>query len=151
MTNNRFRSTRDNEMQSLPGHPPGARLHRPRPDGAGCGRVRAGQWTGTTIVGGKMYATSSCVSPGDAQAMNGDAKAVKVYIETIIPPEVCKITDLKAEGEKVTQNNSVLRQRTREDGHDLLSRRPFRGHGQHRREDRSQARRRLQMTIVDRP
>jgi hypothetical protein len=64
-------------------------------------RVRAGQWAGTTIVGGKAYPTSSCVSQSDAAGMNGDAKAVKAYLETIIPPEICKLSDVKAEGNQV--------------------------------------------------
>ena len=64
-------------------------------------RVRAGQWVGTTIVGGKTYPTSSCLSQSDAAAINGDAKAVKAYLETIIPPEICKITDVKADGNQV--------------------------------------------------
>jgi hypothetical protein len=64
-------------------------------------RVRAGQWVGTTIVGGKTYPTSSCVSQSDAAAINGDAQAVKAYLETIIPPEICKITDVKADGNQV--------------------------------------------------
>jgi hypothetical protein len=64
-------------------------------------RVRAGQWVGTTIVGGKTYPTSSCVSPSDAAGINGDAKAVQAYLETIIPPEICKLTDVKADGNKI--------------------------------------------------
>jgi hypothetical protein len=64
-------------------------------------RMRAGQWVGTTIVGGKTYSTSSCVSQSDAAAMNGDAKAVKAYLETIIPPQICAITDVKADGNQV--------------------------------------------------
>ena len=64
-------------------------------------RVRPGQWVQTTIVGGKTYTTSSCVSQSDAAGMNGDAKAVKAYLETIIPPQICKITDVKADGNQV--------------------------------------------------
>ena len=64
-------------------------------------RVRAGQWVGTTIVDGKTYPTSSCISQRDAAGINGDAQAVKAYLETIIPPEICKITDVKAEGIQV--------------------------------------------------
>src|ERR1700694_4058985 len=64
-------------------------------------RMRAGQWVGTTTVGGKTYPTSSCVSQSDAAGMNGDAKAVKAYLETIIPPQICTITDVKADGNKV--------------------------------------------------
>lgn len=64
-------------------------------------RMRAGQWVGTTVVDGKTYPTSSCVSQSDAAGINGDAKAVKAYLETIIPPEICKITDVKAEGNQI--------------------------------------------------
>jgi hypothetical protein len=64
-------------------------------------RVRAGQWVGTTIIGGKTYPTSSCLSQSDAAGMNGDAKAVKAYLETIIPPQICKLTDVRADGNKV--------------------------------------------------
>jgi hypothetical protein len=69
-------------------------------------RVRAGQWAGTTIVGGKAYPTSSCVSQSDAAGMNGDAKAVKAYLETIIPPETCKLSDVKVEGNQVSYTAS---------------------------------------------
>ena len=64
-------------------------------------RVRAGQWVGTTIVGGKTYPTSSCMTQSDAAGMNGDAKAVQAYLQTIIPPQICKITDVTADGNKV--------------------------------------------------
>jgi hypothetical protein len=64
-------------------------------------RMRPGQWVGTTIVGGKTYPTSSCVSQRDATQMNGDAKAVQAYVETIIPPEICTISNVSAEGARV--------------------------------------------------
>jgi uncharacterized protein DUF3617 len=64
-------------------------------------RVRAGQWVGTTIVDGKTYPTSSCVSQSDAAAINGDAKAVKAYLETIIPAQICKIADVRADGNQI--------------------------------------------------
>ena len=64
-------------------------------------RVLSGQWVGTTIVDGKTYPTSSCISQSDAAGINGDAKAVKAYLETIIPPEICTISDVKAEGLKI--------------------------------------------------
>jgi hypothetical protein len=64
-------------------------------------RIRAGQWVGTTITGGKTFPTSSCVSPSEAAAMNGDATAVKAYLETIIPPQICKISDVKANANQV--------------------------------------------------
>src|SRR5882757_3603608 len=64
-------------------------------------RMRAGQWVGTTVVGGTTIPTSRCVSRSDADAMNGDAKAVKAYLETIIPPEICKISDVRADGNQI--------------------------------------------------
>jgi hypothetical protein len=64
-------------------------------------RMRAGQWVGTTIVGGTTYPTSSCISQKDADAINGDAKAVAAYLKTIIPAEVCSITDVKADGSQI--------------------------------------------------
>jgi hypothetical protein len=67
----------------------------------GADRVRAGQWVGTTIVAGKAYPTSSCVSQSDAAGMNGDAAAIKAYLETIIPPQVCNLSDVKADGNQV--------------------------------------------------
>ena len=69
-------------------------------------RVRAGQWVGTTIVGGKTYPTSSCMTQSDAAGMNGDAKAVQAYLQTIIPPQICKITDVTADGNKVVYTAS---------------------------------------------
>ena len=71
-------------------------------------RVRPGQWVGTTIVGGKTYPTSSCVSQRDAAAINGDAKAVQAYLETIIPPQICKITDVRADGNQVIYTASCI-------------------------------------------
>lgn len=64
-------------------------------------RMRPGQWVGTTIAGGKTYPSSSCISQGDADAMNGDAKSVQGYLEKIIPPQICKITGVKVDGSKV--------------------------------------------------
>jgi len=64
-------------------------------------RMRAGQWVGTTIVGGKTYPTSNCMSKSDADQMNGDAKAVETYLQKIIPPEACKITDVKVDDKQV--------------------------------------------------
>ncbi len=72
-------------------------------------RVRPGQWVGTTVVAGKSYATSSCVSPTDALALNGDAKAVQGYLERIIPPEICKITDVKVDGGQIVYTASCVK------------------------------------------
>jgi hypothetical protein len=69
-------------------------------------RVRPGQWVGTTVVGGKTYPTSSCLSQSDATALSGDAKAVKAYMETVIPPEICAISDVKVDGAKIVYTAS---------------------------------------------
>jgi hypothetical protein len=71
-------------------------------------RVRPGQWMGTTIVGGKTYPTSSCMSSSDTKALNGDAKTVQGYLETIIPSEICKITDVKVDGAKIVYTASCI-------------------------------------------
>ncbi|HEX7442189.1 MAG TPA: DUF3617 family protein [Caldimonas sp.] len=69
-------------------------------------RMRPGQWVGTTVVGGRTYPTSSCISQGDADAMNGDAKSVQAYLEKTIPPQICKITEVKVDGGKVVYSAS---------------------------------------------
>ena len=69
-------------------------------------RMRAGQWDGTTLAGGRTFQTSNCISQGDADAMNGDAKAVQEFLEKSIPPSICQITDLKAQGSVVVYTAS---------------------------------------------
>jgi hypothetical protein len=41
--------------------------------------------------------------------LNGDAKAVQGYLETIIPPEICKITDVKVDGGQIVYTASCGR------------------------------------------
>ena len=41
------------------------------------------------------------MSQRDADAMNGDDKAVGAYLQSTIPPTICKISDVKAEGNQV--------------------------------------------------
>ncbi len=64
-------------------------------------RMRTGQWTGTTTVNTKTFNTSTCVTPSDADAMNGDAKSIRTQLEKSIPPEICKLTDIKVNGDQV--------------------------------------------------
>lgn len=64
-------------------------------------RMRPGQWVGTTVVGARTFPSSSCISNADAAAMNGDAGSIKSYLETIIPPSICKIADVKAVGNQI--------------------------------------------------
>jgi len=67
----------------------------------GADRMRAGQWNGTTVVGDRTFSSSSCLSRSDADAMNGDSNSIRLYLETIISPGICKITDVKATGNQV--------------------------------------------------
>ena len=64
-------------------------------------RMRAGQWVGTTTVTGKTFTTSNCMAQSDVEAMNGDAKSVRAYLETNIPPTICKLTDIKVSSGQV--------------------------------------------------
>jgi hypothetical protein len=64
-------------------------------------RMRAGQWIGTTMAGGKTFPTSSCISQSDADAMNGDANAIQAYLEKIIPASICRISNVTAQGGQV--------------------------------------------------
>ena len=64
-------------------------------------RMRAGQWDGTWTGAGGTRPTSSCVAQGDADAMNGDVKSVRAYLEKIIPPSICNVTDIKVIGSQI--------------------------------------------------
>ena len=65
-------------------------------------RIHAGQWVGSWTGGGRTRATSNCMTQADADAMNGDARAIRGYLEATIPPTVCKLSDIKANGGEVT-------------------------------------------------
>ena len=69
-------------------------------------RMRAGQWEGKTIVKTRTFNTSNCITPGDAAGMNGDAKSIRTQLEKSIPPEICKLTDIKANGNEVTYTST---------------------------------------------
>ena len=73
-------------------------------------RMRPGQWAGTTVAGGKTFPTLSCISQADAEAINGDAKAVQGYLEKIIPPESCQISNVKEDGGKIVYSASCYGQ-----------------------------------------
>ena len=66
-------------------------------------RMRPGQWSTSTIVGGKTYAASQCISKPDADEMNGDVKKVEAYLRKTIPPEACQVTDVKVNGLQVNR------------------------------------------------
>jgi hypothetical protein len=69
-------------------------------------RMRPGQWTASTVASGKTYASSTCVTPADAEAMNGDAKAVRTVLEKSVPPEVCKLSDVKPDGNRIVYKSA---------------------------------------------
>ena len=42
------------------------------------------------------------MTQGDADAVNGDAKSVAAYLEKIIPPTICKVTNIKVSAGQIT-------------------------------------------------
>jgi len=68
----------------------------------GADRVRAGLWETTLTLGGKTTTRSTCLTPSDAAAINGDAAAMRAYVEKVSAPAGCKVTDLKISGNQVT-------------------------------------------------
>ena len=64
-------------------------------------RMRAGQWTGKTTIKDRSFNTSNCMTQGDVDAMNGDAKSIRTQLEKTIPPEICKLSDIKVNGSEV--------------------------------------------------
>lgn len=64
-------------------------------------RMRAGLWEGTWTGAGVTRATSNCMAQGDVDAINGDAASVKAYLEKIIPPSICKLTDIHIDGSRI--------------------------------------------------
>jgi hypothetical protein len=64
-------------------------------------RMRPGQWVGEWTGGGRTRHTSTCVTQSDADAINGDVKSVRAYLEQIIPPTICKVTNIKVSGGQI--------------------------------------------------
>jgi Protein of unknown function (DUF3617) len=69
-------------------------------------RIRAGQWVGTTTMPGRTVPTSTCMSQSDADAMNGDAESVRAYLEKVIPPTICKLTNIKVNGGQIVYTSA---------------------------------------------
>jgi hypothetical protein len=69
---------------------------------AAADRVHAGQWETTIESGGRTRAMTTCVTPAEAQAMNGDEKTLKDGIEKATAGTGCKVMVVKASGNQVT-------------------------------------------------
>jgi hypothetical protein len=65
-------------------------------------RVHPGQWETTMETGGRSRVIKSCVTPEEAQVMNGDESTLKAGIEKATAATGCKLTALKASGSQVT-------------------------------------------------
>jgi Protein of unknown function (DUF3617) len=70
--------------------------------GAAADRVHSGQWETTIESGGRTHTMKSCVTPEEAQVMNGDESALKASIEKTVAPTGCKVAALKVSGNQVT-------------------------------------------------
>jgi hypothetical protein len=64
-------------------------------------RVRAGQWEQTLTIAGRTISKSTCLTQSDAEAINGDASSIKMYVEKVSAPAGCKVTDVKINGSQV--------------------------------------------------
>jgi hypothetical protein len=64
-------------------------------------RMRAGQWDATTITSARTFTASSCMTQKDSDAINGDAVSIRAYLETVIPPALCKLADIHVNGDQV--------------------------------------------------
>src|ERR1700694_514457 len=65
-------------------------------------RMRAGLWVGEWTGGGRTRPTSTCMTQRDADAVNGDVKSIGAYLEKIIPPTICKVTNIKVSSGQIT-------------------------------------------------
>jgi hypothetical protein len=65
-------------------------------------RVHTGQWETTMETGGRSRVIKTCVTPEEAQVMNGDENTLKAGIEKATAATGCKVTALKASGNQVT-------------------------------------------------
>jgi predicted extracellular nuclease len=69
-------------------------------------RVHTGQWETTMETGGRSLVSKTCVTPEEAQLMNGDENTLKAAIEKATAAATaatgCKLTAVKASGNQVT-------------------------------------------------
>jgi hypothetical protein len=69
-------------------------------------RIRPGTWEQTISIAGKSVTQSRCVSQSEADALNGDARSIRAYLENLAKqagaPSICPVTDVKIDGNRVT-------------------------------------------------
>ncbi|HUL65379.1 MAG TPA: DUF3617 family protein [Burkholderiaceae bacterium] len=65
-------------------------------------RVRAGEWETTLILAGRSVTKSVCITQADADALNGDAKSMRAYVDKVNVGTNCKVDDIKINGNQVT-------------------------------------------------
>jgi hypothetical protein len=68
---------------------------------AAADRVRAGQWDTTINLAGHAMTKSMCITQSDADAINGDAKSIRTYVEKVSAPAGCQVKDVKINGNQV--------------------------------------------------
>lgn len=65
-------------------------------------RVKAGQWETTVQMLGRTMTKSTCLSPADATAINGDKQSIAEYAERVAAPAGCKVSDVRIDGDRVS-------------------------------------------------
>lgn len=65
-------------------------------------RVHAGEWETSVDSGGRSRVMKACVTPAEADVMNGDEKKLREGIEKATAGTGCTVTAVKASGSQVT-------------------------------------------------
>lgn len=65
-------------------------------------RVHTGQWETTIEAGGRSHVMTTCVTPAQAEVMNGNDSTLTAGIEKSTAGTGCKVTAVKASGNQVT-------------------------------------------------
>lgn len=64
-------------------------------------RVHAGLWQTIVSVGGMSATRSRCVSQAEADALNGDATAIRAWLDRFNAATGCKIRDLQVQDSQI--------------------------------------------------
>jgi len=64
-------------------------------------RVHAGEWETTLILGARTVTKSICITQADADALNGDAKSIRTFVDKVNQGTNCKVDDIKVDGNQV--------------------------------------------------